>query len=936
MFHRLVIPIVLSTDAQYAPWAATTVHSIVHHASIWYKYDICILHENLPESVQCSLKSIVSKKNNCTLHFIDAAKYMNRKVFVSCHLSRAAYYRLCIPDIFKQVDKILYLDTDVIVLDDLSKLYRTDLKKNLIGAVIDYGMYRILTGTDQVRKLRYYRKGCRAFDFNSGVLLMNLKQMRLENFTSRCFDLLDKIKKPLFHDQTILNIAARGCVHFLPEKWNTDWRYTLDKYKKTLQPLAQKWCREIFTKRKILHYLSPTKPWHCPEEKGAETFFKTALQIRSFYPEYFGTDTLYVTQKRNVRVDDGKIPVVYVCEGKDISALLQSIRTVCENNKGVVHIYVLGYGLSDAEINAIKALYADIDVLNHDFSVAAPVKPVDILMCEMPRVLDPICQAVILSPDFNAPVDLRSFFQKEIYVSNQLIVLNLSILRQNENILKFKMRYVSGIQAHQPFHQIMADFYQAITGVNMVTFMPKENTPFFSYHYVPIVFAADDAYASRLAVTIQSLIDVSSPHRNYDMFVLETKMSMANKEKLRSLIAGRNNFSIRFMNMEKMLGTHTTFFVNRHLTVSTYFRLFIPNLFPAFHKMVYLDSDLIIKRDIADFYDTDIKNYLMGVVLDRGIQKWISRAGEADLNFQLKHCTGKDFNAGVLLMNLKQMRQTGFVKKCLDKLKEIKQPYFHDQTILNLCALGQVYFMNDLWNVDAPFNWKNHFTNFEQAYIIHYVSALKPWVAPTQEQMVPFCQRVFGLSQFYSEYIGTKRPWVMPAQPGVYDEKMPLCFVLEEGDMPSFESFMTKIAFDKNTHTYIIGLNLSQNARQKINEISKRCLVTVVFCPDFETGEGLSQKDILMCELAHCWRFLPWALLPDLERTDLLTEITFTPPAFNVYQEIKDGVKIWNLKYMRETRMDFRLKMALVEAAKHHQTLNDVLQTAFVPKLYPD
>ncbi|ASI89243.1 glycosyltransferase family 8 protein [Vibrio mediterranei] len=119
----------------------------------------------------------------------------------------SAYFRLLIPEFLSDLDRVLYLDCDLIVTASLSKLFYHDLKGNTIGAVEDVGVSnRVL---DKLGVENY---------FNSGVLLIDVKQFSLRS--AECIDFLTEHDLITFHDQCVLNYIFKKSWLSLEKEWN--------------------------------------------------------------------------------------------------------------------------------------------------------------------------------------------------------------------------------------------------------------------------------------------------------------------------------------------------------------------------------------------------------------------------------------------------------------------------------------------------------------------------------------------------------------------------------------------------------------------------------------------------------------------------------------------------------------------------------------------
>ena len=213
------IPIFFSTDDNYIPYLDVAVSSLIANASKAYRYRIVVLNTGLcPENIA------KIKQNECarvSIDFMDISQYVEdikshfKDVF---HFSIATYYRLFIASLFPQYDKIVYLDCDLVVLGDISKLYNTHLGDNILGAAPE----QYVQHTAEFRRYAEVALGVDPDGYvNAGVLVMNLKAFRKNNIeqkfirliTEYDFDLLDP-------DQAYLNYLCQDKILMLPNGWN--------------------------------------------------------------------------------------------------------------------------------------------------------------------------------------------------------------------------------------------------------------------------------------------------------------------------------------------------------------------------------------------------------------------------------------------------------------------------------------------------------------------------------------------------------------------------------------------------------------------------------------------------------------------------------------------------------------------------------------------
>lgn len=239
---------------------------------------------------------------------------------------------------------------------------------------------------------------------------------------------------------------------------------------------------------------------------------------------------------------------------------------------------------------------------------------------------------------------------------------------------------------------------------------------------IPIFFAVDDGYCPFLAVALQSMLDNSSPENTYLIKILHTDISEENKKKIGKY--ERANVDIEFVDLNYYIKrVKDKLYTRDYYSATTYFRLFLPNLYPQYDKVLYLDSDIVILDDIAKLYNTDMGDNLVAaapddVVISNPIFRDYAEkvVGVADCN--------RYFNAGVLLMNLHQLRRFKFQEKFTYILERIRFEVAQDQDYLNRLCKGRVKIVDRTWN-RMPISDPKIRT--EDVRLVHYNLAFKPW-----------------------------------------------------------------------------------------------------------------------------------------------------------------------------------------------------------------
>lgn len=248
---------------------------------------------------------------------------------------------------------------------------------------------------------------------------------------------------------------------------------------------------------------------------------------------------------------------------------------------------------------------------------------------------------------------------------------------------------------------------------------------------IPIFFAIDDRYIPFLGVTLRSLIDNSSKENNYSIKILYTDVSKENKSKIKQY--EKENVSIEFVDLtEQLKQIEDKLYTRNYFSNTTYYRLFLPDLYPEYDKALYIDSDTIILGDIAELYNEDIGDNLIAGVPDGAVQTidifkdYVEKVvGVADYN--------NYFNAGVILMNLNELRKYKFQEKFMYLLEKVRYEVAQDQDYLNRLCKGRVKILDSAWNTMPIMGEKEDKSKIK---LIHFNLGFKPWFSddvPYQE-----------------------------------------------------------------------------------------------------------------------------------------------------------------------------------------------------------
>lgn len=238
---------------------------------------------------------------------------------------------------------------------------------------------------------------------------------------------------------------------------------------------------------------------------------------------------------------------------------------------------------------------------------------------------------------------------------------------------------------------------------------------------IPIFYACDEAFVKYTIVSLHSMMKNASREHKYLIHILHTDIT---EERQRQVLAMADEcFEIRFVDVSEYLRSISDKLPLRdYYSKTTYYRLFIAEMFPDYQKAVYIDSDTVVPGDISEFFLTDIRDAYVGacheqVMIQEDVYgTYVEKVvGVSRYNF---------FNAGILLINCEQFRLHFVLDKFIQYLSYYNFVVTQDEDYLNLICKDHVYWIDQRWNTEI-FGTLPH--PIEQANMIHYIMTSKPW-----------------------------------------------------------------------------------------------------------------------------------------------------------------------------------------------------------------
>lgn len=238
---------------------------------------------------------------------------------------------------------------------------------------------------------------------------------------------------------------------------------------------------------------------------------------------------------------------------------------------------------------------------------------------------------------------------------------------------------------------------------------------------IPIFFACDEDFVKYTMVSMKSIMENADRSRKYHIYILHMGITEATQAKV--LAMADEEFAIDFVDVtDKMKSIADKLPIRDYYSNTTYFRLFIPDMFPQYRKALYNDSDTIVVGNIAELYDHKLGKLYAGVCPDRVVAQTDILGDYVEKVLGVKRT--RYFNAGVMLMNCSQFRENHLLDEFLEMLHVYLFVVAQDQDYLNLICKNQVLYMEPKWNAQV---FGELACPEEEVGLFHFNMAAKPW-----------------------------------------------------------------------------------------------------------------------------------------------------------------------------------------------------------------
>lgn len=244
------IHIVSVSDDNYARHLAVMLASLLENTSDPRLIHIHILQDDYQEETVRKITKMINRYgSSLSFYHIESSAYSH---LATRNISHAAYYKLSIPNILKDLEKAIFLDCDMVVLDDVAKLWSIDLNNYFLAAVRE----------GQFKRHKQLLMPDDADYFNSGMMYINLDLWRKHNITKKALNFLTENSERLtFHDQEGFNavLHMHSWIRLHP-KWNqlsSMYRWSYEEMR-----FGAEEYEEARKNPSIVHFTGDSKPWH--------------------------------------------------------------------------------------------------------------------------------------------------------------------------------------------------------------------------------------------------------------------------------------------------------------------------------------------------------------------------------------------------------------------------------------------------------------------------------------------------------------------------------------------------------------------------------------------------------------------------------------------------------------------------------------------------
>ena len=267
------VVIVFAVSENFIPYFSAALQSLLENTSPSRRYDIVVLTRDISPSSMNALTGQVGSFPQANIGYLDVEAALGEtQLPYYGHFRPETYFRLLAPSLLPMADKAIYLDSDLIILDDVAKLFDIDVEGYLLGATRDIDTIGQICGYEQSVGT-YLKNELGLTDpmayFQAGVLLMNLAEFRARTTPDALIALATQ-RTWRWLDQDVLNKVVDGDYVRINMRWNLLYDWKCLRRGRIIACAPADFRAEYETARAnigIVHYAGPDdRPWlypHC-------------------------------------------------------------------------------------------------------------------------------------------------------------------------------------------------------------------------------------------------------------------------------------------------------------------------------------------------------------------------------------------------------------------------------------------------------------------------------------------------------------------------------------------------------------------------------------------------------------------------------------------------------------------------------------------------
>ncbi len=256
-----MIPIFYACDDEFVKYTIVSLKSLIKNAARERKYQVHVLHTSISDDMKTKMLEL--ETDFLKIQFDNVTSYLSsieEKLPVRDYYTKTTYFRMFIAEMYPEYDKAIYIDSDTVVLGDISKLFDTELSDDLVGACHEQAMVQVdVYGRYAEKVVGVSRHNF----FNAGMILINSRLWREKDVLGKFLTLLGEYNFVVTQDEDYLNLICKDHVLWLDQKWNTA---VTESFEYPYEP----------SEAYIIHYIMVNKPWHYEDCRAADVFWKYA------------------------------------------------------------------------------------------------------------------------------------------------------------------------------------------------------------------------------------------------------------------------------------------------------------------------------------------------------------------------------------------------------------------------------------------------------------------------------------------------------------------------------------------------------------------------------------------------------------------------------------------------------------------------------------